>query len=224
MRRFVPFLLVLVMAAVIGIFLALWQTKPPTDRVSPDPNAGEVTDTKPEEVRHPEGTNDTTTPPPVVGEVPGPAEPQVTDANWEERLDDILVDDKIDTDVKADKIADMIPKLSEPAQKELAEHLVNLVSDEQYQKAADILKNEKIPASVSQVLLDDLFNRDHSLALPLFLEVAQNDKHGLKDEAKEMLEMVVMEDYGTNWVKWREAVDELIKEQNGIEQPAGANP
>ena len=204
-------LIVLVIALLVGGLVGWWLTRRPDSPPLPVQNVVETPAEQP--------TNESEAAPPITIEPVAPVETaavptglgEVTAANWEEHLDQILGSDKIDEDAKAEKLADMIPKLPEPAQKELAEHLVNLVADENYAKTAAILKSEKTPASVSQVLLDDLFNRDDELRLPLILDMAQNEQHPLKGEAKEMLEMSVQEDFGTNWVEWKGAVDKVLK-------------
>jgi hypothetical protein len=213
MRRFAPFLIIVAVLAIVVVVFTFRDNQIPTAPPQ-DPGATPAPDTS------------STTPPPA-DEQPlepvnaaQPGEPDnaavafetpVTDANWAEKLDELLSNEKMDEDVKADKIADMIPKVSPEAQKELAEHLINLMPDEAYDKAAAILKNESTPGEVSKVLLDDLFNRDHSLMLPLVLDVAKNEKHPLKGDAKEMLEMFLQEDYGTNWNQWTDAVEKQLK-------------
>jgi hypothetical protein len=83
-----------------------------------------------------------------------------------------------------------------------------------------------VPQSLSSLFMDDLYNRDELLKLPLLLVVAKNEKHALKDEAKDLLELYVEEDYGTNWVQWEEATKKYLKEHGGSveETPAAAEP
>ncbi len=206
-RNFTPVIIVVLLAVAVGIFITLWVTRAPEEA----PVAPIVQETPAEPpappTRIPKPRTETAeTAPPVQ-----PDGPQVTADNWEDILTDILGSDSMDEDEKADKIADMIPNLPEAAQKELAEHLVNLASDEKYAKSAEILKNEKTPASVSDVLLSDLFNRDDELKMPIILDLAKNENHPMKDEARKMLGMIIQEDYGTDWDKWTEAVNSMLK-------------
>ena len=58
------------------------------------------------------------------------------------------------------------------------------------------------PSAVSTLLMNDLLNRHNSLKLPMLLAVASNGDHPLKDQAKDMLELFLQADYGTNWDQW----------------------
>ena len=79
-------------------------------------------------------------------------------------------------------------------------------------RAAKYLTNADVPEAISSVFMDDLYNRNDATKLPLLLAVASNEKHALKDEAKDLLELYIEEDYGTNWTKWDGAVKTYLKE------------
>jgi len=137
-------------------------------------------------------------------------------ALWEERLDEILGDADDDTDRKSRQLLEMMPKVGEQAQVEIAGHLVNLVNDDDFARsAAKFLTNSDVPESVSSIFMNDLYNREANMKLPLLLAVARNEKHALRDEAKDLLELYVEEDYGTNWNQWEESMNKYIKEHGG---------
>ena len=143
------------------------------------------------------------TPPPHLPVDPAPAPQYSTD--WEQKLDDILLAEE-DPNTKADKILALIPNAPPDAQVELSQHLVNMVQDDHYAGAAQLLTNAVTPAAVSTVLMNDLLNRANTLKLPMLLDVAQNDDHPLKDQAREMLELLLQEDDGTNWDQWSTSI------------------
>jgi hypothetical protein len=153
-------------------------------------------------------------------------------AFWEEELDDILGDtDDDNTDRKARQLLDMMDKVGVEAQTEIAGHVVNLVDDKDFvERAAKYLTNANVPESVSSVFMDELYNRDTEMKLPLLLAVARNDKHVLKDEAKDLLELYLEEDYGTNWNQWDDAMQKFLKEQakeearQSIDSPVATQP
>jgi hypothetical protein len=146
-------------------------------------------------------------------------------ALWDEKLDEILGDADDDTDRKARQLLDMMDKVSVEAQTEIAGHIVNLVDDKDFsERAAKYLTNADVPEAVSSIFMDDLYNRDEEMKLPLILAVARNDKHALKDEAKDLLELYVEEDYGTNWNQWEEATKKYLKEHAAEEAPVAAQP
>ncbi len=217
---------ILICAIGVGLLVGWLALKEPKGEIVPPPTASHTQSNSlvsSEETNVPvEGTN---TAEPVV-EVPTvePETEEVNAENWNDKLTDVLASDKMDEDQKADKLADMISKVPEAAQVEIAEHLVNLVADENYKlKASKILVAETTPGSVSSVLFNDLMNRSDDLRLPLTLEIAKNKNHPLHGEAMESLEMSLTEEFGEDWSKWEKAIQESLKEQGLLDTPV-ANP
>jgi hypothetical protein len=151
-------------------------------------------------------------PAPVVEETPivEPPPAAQTGSDWEQKLEDILISSD-DDKTKADKILALIPTAPPDAQVELSQHLVNMVQDTNYDGAAGLLTNATTPSAVSTVLMNDLLNRDNTLKLPMLLAVARNDDHPLKDQAREMLELLTQEDNGTNWDQWSTSIDTWLQ-------------
>jgi hypothetical protein len=46
----------------------------------------------------------------------------------------------------------------------------------------------------------------------LLLDIARNPEHRKASEAKEILELYLEEDYGTNWSVWQQKMTEWLKE------------
>jgi hypothetical protein len=124
-----------------------------------------------------------------------------SDTNWEERIDDIVGSDDPDTN-KVQKLYALFPKLPPDGQEEVAQHLSNLVDDEDYAPLGEMLKNDKLSEGVLDELLADVLNRPNNLKLPLLLQVASDADHAKHDEAKDLLELYLGEDYGTDWNSW----------------------
>lgn len=118
--------------------------------------------------------------------------------NWEDKLDNILGSDEADTN-KVAQLFQMFPSLPEDGQAEVAEHLSNLVPDDQYAPLGKLLENPKLPASVLDVLMSDVLDRPDSVKLPLLLKVAQTPGHPEADEAKDLLELYLDEDNPALW-------------------------
>ena len=76
------------------------------------------------------------------------------------------------------------------------------MEDDNYSQLGDLLKNDKLPEGVLDELLADVLNRPNILKLPLLLDVASDSSHAKKDEAKDLLELYLGEDYGTDWNSW----------------------
>jgi hypothetical protein len=129
---------------------------------------------------------------------------------WEQQLDDVLLADT-DPNTKADRILALIPTAPTNAQVELSQHLVNMVQDDHYDGAAQLLTNPATPSDVSTVLMNDLLNRNNTLKLPMLLSVARDDDHPLKDQAREMLELLIQQDDGTNWDQWGASINTWLQ-------------
>jgi hypothetical protein len=120
---------------------------------------------------------------------------------WEEKIDDIVGSDDPDTN-KVAKLYALFPSLPPDGQEDVAQHLSNLVDDEDYKPLGEMLKNDKLPEGVLDELLADVLNRPNNLKLPLLLAVASDANHAKHEEAKDLLELYLGEDYGNDWNSW----------------------
>ena len=121
--------------------------------------------------------------------------------DMENQISDILGADGSDVE-KSKKLIQLFPKLPESEQVEAARHLVNLVSDEDYPALGTILTNSQTSVEVAEILLDDLLNQANPIKVPLILAVARDTSHPQATNAKDLLERILGEDYGTNWNEW----------------------
>ncbi|HXT10092.1 MAG TPA: hypothetical protein VN873_00910 [Candidatus Angelobacter sp.] len=143
---------------------------------------------------------------PVVAMQPSNVAPAMTnasnvDTNWEDEIDDIVGSDDPDTN-KVQQLYALFPKLPPDGQEEVAQHLSNLVEDEDYAPLAAMAKDDKLSDGVLDELLADALNRPNSLKLPLLLDIASDPNHAKSDEAKDLLELYLGEDYGNDWNAW----------------------
>jgi hypothetical protein len=130
--------------------------------------------------------------------------------NWEEKIDAILTADG-ETDDKAKQMIELFPRLPEAGQEEVAKHLSNLVSDENYDELTKLLIDPNLPPGVLEALFGDALNRPNSLKLPALLQVARDPDHIKAIEAKDILALFLEEDHGTDWDQWQTAVDKWLK-------------
>ncbi len=143
----------------------------------------------------------------VAGDPPSVTAP----AEWEIKIDTVLTADTDDSQ-KAKKILELLPQLPEEGQEEAAEHLANLLPDDQYTAAGQLLTNLKTSEPVMDVLMSDLLNRPNALKLPLLLEMARLPEHPRAEESKDFLELYLEKDYGTDWGQWEQAMNGWLKE------------
>jgi hypothetical protein len=139
-----------------------------------------------------------------------PSIPQLT--NWEQRIDAVLGSDEIDEARKADALLAMLPTLPEDGQLEAVQHISNLLPDERYPSIAPILTNALSSEPVLEALLTDLLNRPDALKLPTLLQLARIPDHPKAGEARDVLEVYVDENFGTDWAKWDGAIQKFLRE------------
>ena len=106
----------------------------------------------------------------------------------------------------------MFLTLPADGQEEVAQHLANLVPDQDFGLMHPYLTNSSLPEDVLDVLLDDVLNRPNSLKLPALLDMARSPQHPKAAEAKDFLELLLDEDYGDDWEKWQTKMNEWLKE------------
>ena len=94
----------------------------------------------------------------------------------------------------------------EEGQAEAAQHIANLLPNEDYAPSAATLRFQE-PTGVLDVLMGDVLNRPNALKLPLLLEVARNPDHPKAAEARQVLVLYLEEDYGADWDVWQQKVE-----------------
>jgi hypothetical protein len=147
----------------------------------------------------------------VAQAVPTPA-PATLITDWEDKLDEILSSDDEDTN-KVKQLFAMFRNLPEEGQDEVAQHLSNLVEDEDYAMLGKLLLDPKLPEAVLDTLLADLLNRPNAAKLPMFLEIAFTPNHPSAAEARDLLELYLDEDdFGNDRPRWERAMQDWLKE------------
>ncbi|MEO8353431.1 MAG: hypothetical protein ABI680_17010, partial [Chthoniobacteraceae bacterium] len=137
---------------------------------------------------------------------PKPLEP------WEYKIDEVLRSSADETQT-AQILINMLPTLPPDGQEEAAEHISNLILDEDYDKVLPLVRNPNLSEDVLDVFVTDLMNRDDNIKLPALLEIAKLPNHPHHEEALTDLEIFLDEDYGTDWTKWQTAMDKYLKEE-----------
>lgn len=142
---------------------------------------------------------------------PTPAQPRAL-APWERQIDNVLRG-PADESQTAQILINMLPSLPPEGQEEAAEHISNLILDEDYGRVAPLVRNPNLPEEVLDVFVTDLMNRDDAVKLPLLLDIAKIPNHPHHEEALTDLEIFLDEDFGSDWGKWQDATQRYLKEQ-----------
>jgi hypothetical protein len=185
--------------------------EPPTATVDPTPAPSE---TPPRTATPPRPTPPRPLLPaaqaPPTATVPQPP-PAATIPDWEERIDAVLTAEE-DEGKKAKRLLAIFPNLPEDGQVEAAQHISNLLPDEEYAPLAQALTNAALSEAVLDVLMTDVLNRPNPLKLETLLDVARTPNHPKAEEALDVLEVFVDENYGQDWAAWKAAVEKWLKE------------
>jgi hypothetical protein len=129
--------------------------------------------------------------------------------NWEEKLDTILGSEGEESE-KAKQLLAIFPRLPQDGQVEVVQHLSNLVSDQDYAALGKMLVDGTLPDDVLEQLMADILNRPNSIKLPYLLDVARNPQHPKAEDAKDLLELYLEDDYGQDWTKWQTHINDWI--------------
>jgi len=187
----------------------------PVDPAPETPKGPSVTATRPGQTGLPQAS--VPAPPAAI-----PTTPAATDAtgkitDWEEKIDELLTTQEDETQ-KAKRLLAMFPNLPEDGQVEAAQHLSNLMPDEEYASLAHTLTNAAMPEAVLDVLMTDVLNRPNKIKLDTLFEVARTPNHAKAEEARDILE-VFLDDVdwdavkaSGNWDTVRTEKDKWLKE------------
>ena len=201
---------VLIIGGLIGIFAG-------RNRLNPPPAATPTPASVDAQAANPTGVNPTVhAPANPVDTNPGETAPATAAVsailtNWEEKVDEILGADTDDTN-KVRQLFALFPHVPSESKSEVAQHLSNLVSDDDYARLGELLKDPALADDALDVLMADVLNRPNSLKLPQLLEVAQTPSHPKADEAKDILSLFLDEDFGTDWPKWKEKMTDWLRD------------
>jgi hypothetical protein len=130
--------------------------------------------------------------------------------SWQEKLGEVLQSDTDDAQ-QSKMLLELFPDLPQDGQVAVAERLSFLLPGPDYSALAEYLTNPQTPEPVLDAIMAGLLNRADSLKLPLLLELARDDQHPKATEAKELLEAMLDESYGTDWSQWQAEVDRRLK-------------
>jgi hypothetical protein len=229
-------ILVILSLVVAGLIVLLkwapWRSPPPpvgtVETVQPEETAATPAPAPvPAPASLPQRRSGQTTPTPIVEAiVSAPVVPTAAPdlaTNWPDRLDEILVGDQPESK-KAEALFSMLPKLPLDGQEEVAQHMVNLLTDEQFPATGAYINDTNTPETVTTILMNDMLNRPDPVKLPMLLNLAQVTGHPLAEEAKTILGIYVEQDYGDDWNRWRQGIEEYLKKEAEMEKLENLSP
>lgn len=218
-----------VVAILVGV--ALWflnsdiapHATPAVATATPVPKAQPVTPPKTTTKTNPSQQTAPQTPPTVeTAPVPQPAATTEDDRKIDEILRLYPGNTDADHTNTAQALINLLPTLTKDGQVECAQHISNLISDEEFKRVLPIWRNPSFNPDVIEVFATDLMNREHKIMLPAMLDAVRMPNHPYNEEAKTTLQVFLDEDYGNDVAKWEKAMQDYLKKE--AEEEAGAAP
>jgi hypothetical protein len=138
---------------------------------------------------------------------------------WEAPINTLLDSDD-ENNVVAAKLAKLAPTLPLEGQVEAIQHMVNLLDDEQYELAGNMVLNPGLHPDLREVLFSDVLDRPNDVKMPLFLALLGQPGHPLGVDARQNLQAYVGRDLGPNPVDWTTTVRTMLARE-AEEEAAG---
>ncbi|TAK95089.1 MAG: hypothetical protein EPO07_15760, partial [Verrucomicrobia bacterium] len=129
--------------------------------------------------------------------------------NWDDQVDEILRAEAEDKEI-AKKLIALFPKMPADKQADVVQHISNLLPDENYSELESLVRDTSLSEEVSHLLFMDLLNRKTSVLLPELVELAKIPQHPSAEESKDLLELYLEQDFGTDWNAWSQKVKEYL--------------
>ena len=128
---------------------------------------------------------------------------------WDKQIDAILASNDTDAEI-ADKLLALYPQVPTNGQADLILEITPRVANTNYSKLSPLLTSTNSSEEVIETLLTDLIDRPDSLRLPLMLEMARSKGNPKSEDAHDLLEVILGDDYGEDWYQWSKKIAEWI--------------
>jgi hypothetical protein len=84
------------------------------------------------------------------------------------------------------------------------------VADRDYAPLGNILTNTATGETIAEILLTDLLDRPDAVKLPLLLDLARNGDHLKAEDARDLLEVLLRVNLGSDWDAWAKKISEWL--------------
>lgn len=155
-------------------------------------------------------------------EIPGdPGEPPMVPAlalqkgelPWEKRINAVLDSAATKDSDKARLLLEMLPSLPVEGRQTAAEYAVQRLDDADYRFAQNVVTNPATYPPALGVLWADLMGRPGAVSLPTLLQVARNPSHPYAEAARDNLDLLLGQNFGTDWPRWEAAIREKLAKE-----------
>ena len=105
----------------------------------------------------------------------------------------------------------LFPALPPDEQAEAAQYLSYLLPKENFDAIGKYLTELDTPELLRDVIMSALLNRSDNLRLPYLLAVAQDGRNPGATEAKSLLEAILDENHGDDWLQWQANLERWLR-------------
>ena len=128
---------------------------------------------------------------------------------WSGQIETILAARSTDAEI-ANKLLEAYPSAPAEGQADLALEIAARISNENYGKLASLMTNSTTPGEVVETLLTDLLDRPDKIRLPLLLDMARATENPKAEDARDLLEALLGENFGSDWEGWSKKISEWL--------------
>lgn len=120
---------------------------------------------------------------------------------WERAINRLLDSDD-ENDKVAAELAALAPTMPLEGKVEAIQHMVNLLEDEHYALARNMLLNPSLHPDLREVIFSDVIDRPNSVKLPVLVDLLGIYGHPLRAEAHSNLQVLLGSDLGDDPAVW----------------------
>jgi hypothetical protein len=135
---------------------------------------------------------------------------QTGELAWEARIRSVLSHEKATDAEKARSLLQLLPTMPAEGAETCTEEAVKRLPNDEYRHAQAFVTNPGTYGLALGVLFADLMERPDNLRLPTLATIARNATHPYAGPARDNLEFLLGQDYGSDWARWEAAVREKL--------------
>lgn len=145
-------------------------------------------------------------------------------ADWEPRLAAVLRLD-VEPSEMGRQMLEMLPQLPPAGRLQAIRRVAESLPDGDYAPLGKMLSDPETPEDELDAMMRDLLHRPNSLKLPALLTVARTAGHPYRADAREILAVVLGEDFEEDWGTWESAIAAWVEQETAtVAADAPATP
>ncbi|MCW5554686.1 MAG: hypothetical protein KIS67_21315 [Verrucomicrobiae bacterium] len=133
-------------------------------------------------------------------------------AEWELRLAELLRSD-VQPSERGRQLLEMLPQLPPAGRLQALRRAAEMLPDDGYAPLNKMLSDPETPADELDALMRDLLHRPDSLKLPALLTVARTGEHPYRGDARDILAVVLGEDFEEDWSTWEKVIAAWVEQE-----------